>query len=738
MKCMGAFRTNMNRYFKIIAALFLSTWLAMPAYSALVLKNGATSNVIRLVLKNSTDGTPLTGLTNASSGLIISTIANNEATPTVYTVAGSTIEAVTTLGTFAAPTATKCRFKKIDDTNHPGLYELQIADARFAVSSAKTMVISLSGATNLQATDYEVQLVAFDPQDAVHFGLSAIPNAAAGASTGLLISGSNAGTTTFGALTVTGATTHTGAVTMANGLAITQATLNQNAFTCTGNGNGYGFECVGGSTGAAPGFVAYGPSNGAMGLLAVGTADGAGIESRGGSIGSGMILTAGASGGRGLSIDAANDDAVFISGGGTAKHGVNVQTNGTGVADGVHVTGGASGVGVRLGSETVTGATTYTGNTNYTGYVSMNNGLSITAASANTAGLQIFGNGSGNGVDIGPGATGIALNVGSTGSGKPGALFTGGAAGIADGIKFVANGTGAPIRGDITGNLTGNVTGSVASVSGAVGSVTGNVGGITGITFPTGFSGLTVAAIQSGLATSAAQSTGNTILANIFTAFELNAGLYRLTTAAGANISGGGGGSTAAQISDYMDANSQIASDTAAIAAAVSGAETFEEAMDAQGLTTIRTAKLDHLDIDSSDITGGSGGAARQVNQVPVPITRTWKLKATSAGLVGESKLGASVASGRQLYALDFAADLATNGRVAEINSAVIKTGAAGGVTFGSDVTDTDDYGVDKSQAKLRITPVIAGTYVLRVSVDYDSADGGGTTTGDVTLVVTP
>src|SRR5580765_5287454 len=94
-------------------------------------KNGQGSIVLRIKLLDSsvTTGAGLTGLTSSSSGLIISTIADNEASATTYTQAGSTIEAVTTLGTFAAPTATKCRFKKVDDTNHPGIYEIQIADA---------------------------------------------------------------------------------------------------------------------------------------------------------------------------------------------------------------------------------------------------------------------------------------------------------------------------------------------------------------------------------------------------------------------------------------------------------------------------------------------------------------------------------------------------------------------------------------------------------------------------------
>ena len=116
-----------------------------------------TSVVIRLKLMNSsvTTGAGITGLAYTSSGLIISTIAIGEASAVVYTQAGSTIETITTLGTFAAPTATKCRFKEVDATNHPGVYELQLADARFATTAS--LLISISGATNLAQADFEVE-----------------------------------------------------------------------------------------------------------------------------------------------------------------------------------------------------------------------------------------------------------------------------------------------------------------------------------------------------------------------------------------------------------------------------------------------------------------------------------------------------------------------------------------------------------------------------------------------------
>lgn len=131
----------------------------------LTYKNGQASIVLRVKLldSSSTTGAGLTGLSSASAGLIVSTIADNEATATTYTVAGTTIESITTLGTYAAPTATKCRFKEVDSTNHKGVYEFQFADARFAVSSAKSLLVSVLGATNLQQADFVVQLQSDDP-----------------------------------------------------------------------------------------------------------------------------------------------------------------------------------------------------------------------------------------------------------------------------------------------------------------------------------------------------------------------------------------------------------------------------------------------------------------------------------------------------------------------------------------------------------------------------------------------
>lgn len=123
----------------------------------------ANSNIIRAKIIDTTDNQGLTGLAHDTASLRISTIANNEETAVSYTSAGSTIETVTTIGTYSAPTATKVRFRVVDATNHPGLYEFQLADARFSVADAKSLILSASGAANMQEMDCFIPLLDVNP-----------------------------------------------------------------------------------------------------------------------------------------------------------------------------------------------------------------------------------------------------------------------------------------------------------------------------------------------------------------------------------------------------------------------------------------------------------------------------------------------------------------------------------------------------------------------------------------------
>lgn len=122
--------------------------------------NGSTSVIFRIVIQDalSTTGGGKTGLTEASSGMIIATITDNEAATTRYRASSSEIETISTLGTYAAPTSGKCRFKEVDSVNHPGMYEIQLADARWAVSSAKILYVTVAGAADAVPINSEFQI----------------------------------------------------------------------------------------------------------------------------------------------------------------------------------------------------------------------------------------------------------------------------------------------------------------------------------------------------------------------------------------------------------------------------------------------------------------------------------------------------------------------------------------------------------------------------------------------------
>lgn len=145
----------------------------------LAVENGITSLILRVFIQDSssTTGAGKTGLSHTSTGMIIALIADNEATATLYTVAASNVETITTLGTFAAPTSNKCRFKEVDSTNLPGVYELHFANTRWAVSGARSVQGMITGASGAVACPFEVQL-ADVPANVTKFGGTAATMAA--------------------------------------------------------------------------------------------------------------------------------------------------------------------------------------------------------------------------------------------------------------------------------------------------------------------------------------------------------------------------------------------------------------------------------------------------------------------------------------------------------------------------------------------------------------------------------
>jgi len=130
----------------------------------------ASSNpLFRVYLQDvrAVDGSGLTGLDSTSSGLRVDVIRELDTAVTSYTVAGSTIETITTIGTYAAPTATKCRFKAVDGTNMPGLYEIHLAQALTGTGDAsRNLIVMIRGAANLIPCLLEIQLQGVDMEGA--------------------------------------------------------------------------------------------------------------------------------------------------------------------------------------------------------------------------------------------------------------------------------------------------------------------------------------------------------------------------------------------------------------------------------------------------------------------------------------------------------------------------------------------------------------------------------------------
>src|SRR6266446_10422514 len=143
---------------------------------------GAVSQSINIFIQDSTktDGTGLAGLVYNTANLIA-----------YYTFTGVNAGSVAiALATLAAVNSAYSSggFKEIDATNMKGLYRLDLPNAVIAAGKGNMVTIYLSGAANMAPCLQEIELTGWDNQDAVHGGMSALPNAAANAAGGLPIS----------------------------------------------------------------------------------------------------------------------------------------------------------------------------------------------------------------------------------------------------------------------------------------------------------------------------------------------------------------------------------------------------------------------------------------------------------------------------------------------------------------------------------------------------------------------
>lgn len=145
----------------------------------ITIKAGSTSQRFIVFVPDSskTDGSGLSGLTSATSGLkwYYWRPDTGNSGGVAVTLASST------LGTY-----TSGSFKEVDATNLKGFYEVGVPDAAIAsTNTPKWCVMSMFGAANMAVVNVEMELVLYDPEDSVRLGLTSLPNAAASAIGGL-------------------------------------------------------------------------------------------------------------------------------------------------------------------------------------------------------------------------------------------------------------------------------------------------------------------------------------------------------------------------------------------------------------------------------------------------------------------------------------------------------------------------------------------------------------------------
>jgi hypothetical protein len=142
---------------------------------------GATSVLVRVFIQDSTStaGAGLSGLVFNSSGLTCYQMRDDDGNAGGMAVTLATA----TLGTWATG-----GFKEKDSTNCPGWYEFGIPNAALATGS-RSVDFHFKGAANMVPLPVEIELTGWDNQDAVHGGISALPNTACTTNASLLTSG---------------------------------------------------------------------------------------------------------------------------------------------------------------------------------------------------------------------------------------------------------------------------------------------------------------------------------------------------------------------------------------------------------------------------------------------------------------------------------------------------------------------------------------------------------------------
>jgi len=145
---------------------------------------GVTDRTVLVFIPDpaSTDGSGKTGLVAANLTVSYTRVeTDNDVVVTDVTGSLSDLSALT-------DAHADWGVKEVSSTLAPGLYRLDIADAVFATGAWYAVVYVMITTSAAAASPMEFNLVAYNPLDAVRLGLTALPNAAADAAGGLIIS----------------------------------------------------------------------------------------------------------------------------------------------------------------------------------------------------------------------------------------------------------------------------------------------------------------------------------------------------------------------------------------------------------------------------------------------------------------------------------------------------------------------------------------------------------------------
>ena len=168
----------------------------------LAIKKDSTSVILYVFVQNSsvTTGAGLTGLAYNTASLVAYYVRPAAASAAI------TLATQTTTGAYSSG-----GFVEVDATNMPGIYRFDVPNAVIA-TGVNSVVVMLKGATNMVPVVLEIDLVAYDPQDTVRLGLTAMPNVASGSAGAIVTSGTGTAqlSVSSGLVTLAGVT-HTGA-----------------------------------------------------------------------------------------------------------------------------------------------------------------------------------------------------------------------------------------------------------------------------------------------------------------------------------------------------------------------------------------------------------------------------------------------------------------------------------------------------------------------------------------------